>query len=130
MSFSDYLENKMLDHILNDGAYSAPANIFIGLYTATPNDAGGGTEVSGGAYARQSTGASDWDPAAGGSKANSSVVTFPDATADWGVVTHFGIFDAVSGGNLMGYGSLTSSRDVKDGDIIKFTAGNLTVSLD
>ena len=130
MSFSDYLENKLLDHMLNDGTYTPPTNVFVALYTATPNDAGGGTEVAGGSYARQSTAGADWNAAASGSKDNANDVLFPTATAAWGTVTSFGLFDAVSGGNLLAYGDLTVSKAVGDGDTIKFTAGNLTVNLD
>lgn len=130
MSFTDYLENEVLDHILNDGAYTAPTNVFVGLYTATPDDTGGGTEVSGGSYARQSTAAADWNAAASGSKDNANAITFPTATASWGTVTSFGLFDAVTAGNLMAYGDLTASKLIDNGDIYKFNAGNLTVSLD
>lgn len=130
MSFTDYLENKLLDHILNDGTYTPPTNVFVALYTATPNDAGGGTEVSGGSYARQSTAAADWNAAASGSKDNANDITFPTATASWGTVTSFGLFDVVSGGNLLAYGDLTANNVVNNGSTIKFTAGNLTVNLD
>ncbi len=130
MSFSDYWENEILDHIFNDGAYSAPTNIYVALYTATPSDAGGGTEATGGSYARVSTAAADWDAASGGSKSNGNVMTFPEATADWGTITSFGLFDASSGGNLLTYGDLDNNRGVFNGDTLKFTAGNLTISLD
>ena len=130
MSFSNYLEDSLLDHIFDDPAYSPPANVFIALYTATPNDAGGGTEVSGGSYARQSTAAADWNAASSGSKDNANAITFPEATAGWGTVTSFGLRDAVSGGNLLAYGDLTASKTINSGDTLKFNEGNLTVSLD
>ena len=130
MSFSDYLENKVLDHILNDGAYTAPANVFVALYTATPNDAGGGTEATFGSYARQSTAAADWNAAASGSKDNANAITFPESTSGTETISHFGLFDASTAGNLMAYGALTASRTVNTGDTLLFAAGNLTVNLD
>ena len=130
MGFSNYLELALLDHIFNDVAFTPPANVFVALYTATPNDGGGGTEVTGGSYARQSTGPADWNPASAGSKDNANAITFPTATAAWGTVTSFGLFDAVSGGNLLAYGDLTSSKVVGNGDTFEFPADNVTVSLD
>ena len=130
MSYANYLENKILDHIFDDPAFTPPANVFIALYTATPNDAGGGTEATFGSYARQSTGAADWNAASGGSKTNANIITFPESTSGSETITHFGLFDAASGGNLLAYGALTAGQLVTSGSTLKFTAGNLTVNLD
>ena len=136
MSFTDYLENELLDHILNDGAWTAPTNPYVGLSTTTPTEAadgdGGGnfTEPSGGAYARVSTSAATWDAAAAGSKDNGSAITFVQATASWGTVTHFGIFDAATSGNCLLTATLTASRTVGNGDTAEFAAGSLAVTLD
>lgn len=126
--FSDYLENELLDHVLSVGAYSAPT-IYVGLYTATPSDSGGGTECSGGSYARVDA-SSSFSAASGGSSANTSAITFPEATASWGTVTHFGIFDAATTGNLLLWGALDASKAVDSGDTVSFAIGDLTVTLD
>lgn len=129
-SFSDFLELELLDHIFTDGAYTPPATLYVGLYTAAPTDAGGGTEVTGGSYARKSTTAADWDAAAAGSKSNGASIDFVTATANWGTVVAFGIFDAASAGNLLIWADLNTSKSVDNGDTAKFPAGNLTINLD
>jgi hypothetical protein len=131
-AISDYLENALVNHIFRNTDFTRPANIYAALFTAAPNDAGGGTEVSGGSYARVAiaTGASSaWDAASGGATANTSAVTFPTATADWGTVTHVGLFDASTSGNLLFHGALTASKVVGNGDIFRFNAGDLDISL-
>lgn len=125
---SEFLENELLDHALGVGSYTMPT-AYVGLYTAAPSDSGGGTEVSGGSYARV-TCASKFGAASGGSSANTAEITFPTATANWGTVTHFGIFDASSAGNLLYWGALTTSKNVQSGDTIKFAVGALTVTED
>lgn len=127
-SKSDYLENKVLDHVLRNTAYTSPATVYVGLYTATPSDAGGGTELSGNGYARQSCA---FSAASGGSISNSGTVTFgPNTTSGWGTVAYFGIFDASSSGNLLYWGSLTASKTVAVGDSVSFAAGALVVTED
>ena len=131
MSYTDYLENELLDHWLNDGAYTA-GTIHVALSTTTPTDAGGNfTEPSGNGYARVAAAAAVWDAAASGSKDNGSAITFPQASGgNWGTVTHFGIYDALTSGNLLGTGALTTSRAINDGDTGEFAAGELDVTLD
>lgn len=126
-SFSNFLENEILDHLFTAGAYSRP-DTYVALYTAAPTDAGGGTEVSGGSYARVQVTA--WDTASGGATANTNVITFPTATASWGTVVAFGILDASSGGNLLAWGDLSASKAVGSGDTIEFAAGALDITLD
>jgi hypothetical protein len=126
--FSDYAENALLNHVLGTSTFTKPSAVYVGLYTAAPTDAGGGTEVSGNAYARQ---AATFGAASGGSASNSGAVTFPAATpAGWGVVTHFGIFDALTSGNLLAWGSLGASKDIAAADQATFAAGALVVTLD
>lgn len=127
MPMSDYLQNKLIDHLFRAATFSKPSAIYVGLYTATPNDAGGGTEVSGGSYARQNLAPSDtnWLATQGGTSGNSSgtsgqtknavAITFPAPTADWGVITSYGIFDGLTG-NLLLYGNFTASKTVSNGD--------------
>ena len=125
---SDYLEGKFIDYVLRSGTFASPASVYLALFTATPSDSGGGTEVSGGSYARkQLTGA--FDAAASRATSNTSVITFPTATAVWGLVTSVGIFDQSSGGNLLFYGSFSSNLQVDTGDTLSIAAGALDISL-
>lgn len=131
VALSDYLENKLLDHTLSATAFTSPTSIITALYTAAPSDTGGGTEVTGGAYARVTLAANttNYPAASGGTKSNGVDVNFGTATADWGTVTHVAEFDQ-SGINLLFWGALTSSRLVKIGDSFKFAATKLVHALD
>jgi hypothetical protein len=132
-SFGDYLENKILDHIFGMGArnYVPPANIFIALSTDDPTDSGAGlAEPVGGSYARVSTVAADWAVAAGGEVSNVNPIEFPEATGDWGDITHFALFDQAVGGNLLAHGALTVHKVIGIGDTARFKAGDLDVTLD
>jgi len=124
--FSDYLENKIIDHMLRNQAYTPPATIYLALFTTATDDAGGGTEVSGGAYARQAVSLS---AASGGASENTADITFPTATADWGTVTHVALMDALSGGNMLLHSPLDASKTVNNGDTFKITAGDLDVAV-
>jgi len=125
---SNYLENAMLNATLNNTAFTTVATPYISLHTADPTDDGSGAEVSGGSYARTSA---SFATASGtsGSIATDADVTFPTATASWGTVTHIGIWDASSSGNLLYHTALDSSKTIDSGDIFKITSGNLTVTL-
>jgi hypothetical protein len=125
--FSDYYENKVIDHMLRNQAFTPPATVYVGLYTVAPTDAGGGTEVSGGSYARQAV---TLAAASAGATQNSADITFPTATADWGTIVAAGLFDAASAGNLLAWNNLTASKTVNSGDTFKITAGSLTISVD
>lgn len=132
-ALSDYLENELIKHIFRTGSFTKPAGLHVALFTAAPSDAGGGTEVTGGSYARVAAGPLDatWDaPAAGnGVTANTADITFPAPTADWGSVTHFGIFDAATAGNLLIHGALAAAKTVNNGDPApKFLAGQLQIT--
>jgi len=131
-SFSNFLENELLDHVFGNAAYTAPATLYVALFTATPSDAGGGTEVSGGSYARVAVtnNATNFPAASAGVKSNGTAITFPMATASWGTVAAFGIFDAVTAGNLLAWGALSASRAVANLDIVYFPAGDLDITLD
>ena len=130
-AFSNYLENKVLDHTLRNTTYTPASTLYLALYTTDPTEANSGTEVSGGSYARQSlTPSTAFGAASGGSVNNASDITFTVATGSWGTVTHFGICDASSGGNLLYYGALTASKTVGNGDTFRFPSGSLVVTLD
>ena len=119
---SDYLENKVLDHFLGTASTSAPANVYLALFTSDPTDAGSGTEVStsGTNYARQ---AITFSSASSGSTSNSAAVEFSQATGSgFGTVTHFGIYDASTAGNLLFHGALTTSKTIDAGDVFKISS--------
>lgn len=132
MSKSDYLENELLDHILGNSSWSAPGTVYISLYTVTPSDTGGGTEVTGGSYARVSmtNNLTNWPAASGGAKANGTAITYPQATADWGTVVAFGIQDASTSGNLLYWGAVSPSKAVSNGDTAAFAIGDLDITED
>ena len=126
--FSDYLEDKVLDHVFGGTAYTAPTTLYVALYTVAPTDTGGGTEVSGGAYARQTAAftVSGTNPT---TASNSAAIEYPTATADYGTVVAVGIFDALSGGNLLAYANLDTSKVVSTGDVFRFNTGDLDITL-
>jgi len=129
MAMSDFLEAEILDHILNGLTYTAPASVYVALFTAAPSDSGGGTEVSGGSYARVQVTAGFSTDDTDTRFSNDANVTFPQASASWGTVTHFGLFDASSGGNLLFHGALTASQAVGDNDQVQFPADGLGVTI-
>lgn len=122
---STYLENAILNHVLRNSALASPATVYVALYTVAPTDAGGGTEVTGGSYARQAV---TFAAPVAGVCTNSGAVTFPSATANWGTVVAMGIFDASSGGNLLYYGNLTTSKIIDNGDQISFANAAISVT--
>ena len=126
MSFSNFLETEILDHVFGGNAYSAPATIYLGLFTSNPDEDGSGTEVSGGSYARKSVAFT----VSGNEATNSAAVEFDTATANWGTVTHVGLYDASTAGNLMAYAALSSSKAIESGDVFRVPAGDLDITLD
>jgi hypothetical protein len=125
---SDYLEVALLNLTLNGSAFTAVNNPYVSLHTADPTDAGTGTEVSGGSYART---AASFATASGtsGLVATDADVTFPTATGTWGVVGWIGLWDASTGGNMLYHTALDATKTIDSGDIFKITTGNLTVEL-
>ena len=124
--FSNYLENAVINAVLRNTSYTSPTTVYVGLYTTDPTDADTGTEVSGGSYARTSVA---FDAPSNGVTQNTADLTFPTATASWGTVTHIGLHDASTGGNLLFHTPLDTSKAIDSGDIFKITSGNLTVTL-
>ena len=125
---SNYLENALLNGTLNGTTYTAPAAIYVALYTSDPTDANTGTEVSGGSYARTAV---TFATASGtsGSVASNADCTFPQATGTWGTVGWIGLMDASSSGNLLYHTALDASKTIATGDIFKIASGSLTVTL-
>ena len=133
MSFADYLENKLLDHVFGNAAYTAPATLYIAASTATINDDGTGlTEPVGNAYARVAVtnNATNFPAASGGAKANGIQITFPEASGSWGTISHIAIMDASSGGNVLGKGALAASKAIAAGDTLYIPVGDLDITLD
>lgn len=129
-SFSDYVENKVLNHVIGKAAFTMPT-AYIALSTADPLDSGGGmAEPSGNAYARVTTSGASWTTAAAGSITNAADLTFPEAAGAWGTITHFALFDAPSGGNMLGHSNLSASKIIEENDTPKFAAGDLVITLD
>lgn len=126
MSFSNYLENKVLGHVFGATPYTAPATLYVGLFTSNPGETGSGTEVSGGSYARQTIAFT----VTGAQASNTAAVEFPTATASWGTITYAAIYDALSGGNLLAYGALTTSKTIDNGDVFRIPAGDFDINLD
>lgn len=144
-ALSDYLENKLIDWLLRGQTFSPPATAYVALFTTNDNDANSSAvEVSGGSYARvavssslanwagtQSSGSTTASSGTGGQTSNNGAITFPAPTANWGTITGFGVFDASSGGNLLFYAALTTSKTVNNGDAApSFAAGALTFQID
>lgn len=132
-AMTDYLEGQIIAHIFRTGSFTKPTVLGVGLFTAAPSDAGGGTEVTGNGYSRATLNPADanWAaPSAGnGVTSNSSAISFATPTgAGWGTVTHFAVFDAASAGNMLFWGSLTTSKTINAGDTVSFATGQLQVT--
>ena len=127
MSASNYLENELLDHVLGGSAYTSPSAIYVALSTGSFADDNSGTELTGNGYTRK---AITFGTASSGSIASNSAVEFDTATGSWGSVSHFGLFDASSGGNLLYHGAFSSAKTIETGDVLKISSSSLTVSLD
>lgn len=126
MSFSNYLETKVLDHVFGGSAYTAPATLYLALYTVAPGEGTSGTEVSGGSYVRQSCAFT----VSGNLATNTSAVEWPTATASWGTVVAVAVVDASTSGNIMAYATLTNSKTIASGDVFRIPAGDLDITLD
>lgn len=140
-AMSDYLENKLVDQLFRGQAAPTTTNLYVGLLTAAPSDSGGGTEVTGNNYSRvtvasslanwagtQSAGSTVASSGTGGQTSNNNAITFATPSGTWGTVTHFGIYDAASAGNLLFYGALTIAKTINQSDTVTFPAGSLTIT--
>jgi hypothetical protein len=127
---SDFLENKVLDHVLGNTQYSQPDN-YLALFTADTglesNSPSAEVSTSGTQYARQSV---SFGAASSGSASTDATVTFLAASANWGTITHVAVMDAASGGNVLFWGAVTTTKTIESGDTFQVSSGNLTVSLD
>jgi hypothetical protein len=127
-ALSDHAEKLLLDWLMTTGSATRPTAWYVALYTAAPSDSGGGTEVSGSGYAREAvTFAAATSP--GGTTSNTGAVSFTASGGDWGSITHIGIHDASTGGNLLWHGAMTASKTVADGDTLEFSIGNIDLTI-
>ena len=126
MSFSNYLETKVLGHVFGGTAYTAAGTLYLALFTTNPAEDGSGTEVTGGGYARQTVAFT----VTGNTASNTAAVEYPTATANYGTVTHVGVYDASTAGNLLAYAALTSSKSIETGDVFRVPTGDLDITLD
>jgi hypothetical protein len=126
-AMSNYLENALINATLRNTSYTSPATVYAALFTSDPTDAGSGTEVTGGSYTRKAI--TFAAPSNGVATNSASAVEFDQATADWGTVTHFGIYDASTSGNLLYHGALATSKTIQNGDVFKFATSSVSVTL-
>ena len=125
-AMSDYLENKLLDHILATTAYTAPSAVYLGLSIASMGEDAAGTELSGNGYARVAVA---FDAASGGTTDNTAVVDFPACTgSNWGAVAYWSIWDAATGGNMLLHGAFTSAKTIEVNDVLRVAAGDLDIT--
>jgi hypothetical protein len=123
---SNYLENALVNATLRNTAYTSPSAVYLALYTADPTDADSGTEVSGTSYARQEI---TFGAPSNGVTTNSAAIEFPQAGGSWGTVTHIGIRDALTTGNLLYHTALDASKTIATGDVFRIASGSLSVTL-
>ena len=124
-NLTNYLENKLIDHFLGTTSYTMPADVYVALFTVAPSDAGGGTEVTGGSYARQ---IATFSAASSGATSNDSNIDFTGMPAATTVA--IGIFDALTTGNMLLYGTLTTNKTTDAGDTLRIATGDLDISID
>lgn len=143
-AMTDYLENKLIDQIFRGQAYTFPGTVYVALFTANPTDSAAGTEVTGGSYARvavvgslanwagtQAAASTVASSGTGGTTSNNGTITFPAPTANWGVITGIAICDALTAGNELFFGALTTSKTVNNGDAApSFAAAALSLQID
>jgi hypothetical protein len=143
-ALSDYLENKIVDWLRGQTFPAVPTNLFVALFTAAPSDSGGGTEVTGGSYARvsvaaslaawagtQSAGSTTASSGTSGTTSNNAAIVFATPSASWGAITHVGVFDAITSGNLLFWGALTTGKTVNNGDPApQFNIAALSLQID
>ncbi len=131
-AMSDYLENETLDHLLSRATFTAATPLYYALFTTSPSDTGGGTEVAGGSYVRQSktNNATEFPAASGGSKSNGTAVNFGTATGNWGAVGYMALIDNSAGGNYYFWGETDLSVPIQSGDSLTFPIGAIVFALD
>lgn len=125
-AMTDYLRNKILDHVLNGVSYATPASLWLGLFTTETTPDGSGNEVSGGSYAREQM---TFTSISFGSATNAADIFFPTATAPWYSIPYFGVFDAASGGNMLFYGKFNNAAFINTGNVYFIPTNSFIISL-
>lgn len=126
---TNYAEDLVLDWLFTNASATRPTSWYVGLFTSAPGEGGGGTEVSGGSYARTAA-TFTVSGTAPTTASNDAAVEFPEASASWGTVVSAGIFDAATSGNLIAFANLTNSKSIDTGDVLRFNIGALDITLD
>lgn len=124
-ALSDYSETLVLNYLLTGSAVTRPTSWYVALFTTATTDAGGGTELTGGGYARQAA----TFTVTGDTATNSAIIDFV-SSGDWGNITNVAIYDSLTGGNMLFHGALTTPRDPASGDTIRFAASSLSLTID
>ena len=125
-AMSNYLETAIVNAVLRNTTYTSPTTVYVALFTTDPTDANTGTECTGASYVRK---AMTFSSPSNGVTSNSSAVEFDQATTSWGTITHMGLYDASTSGNLLFHGALTASKVIDTGDVFKFASAALAVTL-
>lgn len=121
-----YLANAIINHVLRNSAYTPAATVYLALWIGDPTVSGaGGAEVSGGSYTRIGI---SFSAASGGATSNSGIITFAEATANWGTVTHAAVCDAVSAGNMLYFQALPASQVISTGVVASVPIGDLDMT--
>ena len=124
-ALSDYAENKVLDVLGANATFTAPSNVYLGLSTGSLGDDNSDTELTGNNYSRVSV---SFGAAASGTMSNDAAIEFAAATGSWGSVSHWGLYDAASSGNLLVHGSFTTAKTIASGDVLKVATGDLDIT--
>jgi len=130
-AMTDYIEQRVISYALRNDAltWASPATVYVALFTTATADDGTGTEVSGGAYVRQSIAFNTMSAVTDGQTENTSEISFPEATASWGTISHVAIYDASTSGNMYFHGALSASKAIDNGDTFKIAASDLDITL-
>lgn len=129
-SFTDHTESLVLTWLLTNGTATRPTAWYVGLFTAAPSDTGGGTEVTGNAYARVATGTMTISGTSPTTATNAAAIEFAAASGgNWGSIGWAAIFDAETSGNMIAWAALSTARTINDGDVLRIPAGDLDVTL-
>jgi len=127
MSFSDTFETHVLNYVFTATSVTRPTAWYVGLFTADPTDTGSGaTEISGNSYVRKAA----TFTVSGNAATTSGAIEFTAATGSWGTISHIGIFDASSSGNLIAHSALSVSKAIGTGDVFRIPAGDIDITLD
>lgn len=125
MSLTNTFETTVLTWLLTTGSATRPTTWYVALFTDDPGESGAGTEISGGSYARTAV----TFTVTGDTASNSGAVEFPAASTSWGTITHIGVMDAATSGNMIVYAALTASKTIASGDVFRIPAGDLDITL-